>query len=57
MTLVQVVNAGVMQNTSMYSGEWWYLYNVDSDNTLNVSFWDYSYNRKPKISKISLEKT
>ena len=49
------INAGVMQNTSMYSGEWWYLYNVDSDNTLNVSFWDYSYSRKPKSLKSRLK--
>ena len=39
----------------MYSGEWWYLYNVDSDNTLNVSFWDYSYSRKPKSLKSRLK--
>lgn len=49
------INAGVMQNTSMYSGEWWYLYNVDSDNTKNISYWDYSYSRKPKSLKNRLK--
>jgi len=49
------INAGVMQNTSMFSGEWWYLYNVDSDNARNISYWDYSYSRKPKSLKSRLK--
>ena len=50
------INAGVMQNTSMFSGVWWYLYNVDSDNTRNIKYWDYLSNRKPQSLKTRLKR-
>ena len=50
------INAGVMQNASMFSGVWWYLYNVDSDNTRNIKYWDYLSNRKPQSLKTRLKR-
>lgn len=48
------INGGIMQSHSTYSGDWWWLYNVDSDSTRNRIYWDVD-NRKPRTLKSRLK--